>query len=105
MASGPANEKDKPDEQTELGPDEVPDVDAFFSVKAGEMRFGKVPETRVWFEGNPGERSRIDTVRENLPDEVEPDVTYRKVGVRWRARSRIVHPSDDEAGSSDDEAG
>jgi hypothetical protein len=78
----------------ELGPDEVPDIDIFTSVKADELRFGTVPETKVWFEGEPGERSRIDTKRENLPDEVEPDVTYRDVTVRWRARSRIAHPTD-----------
>jgi hypothetical protein len=77
-----------------LGPDEVPDVDVFTSVRAKELRFGAVPETRVWFEGEPGERSRSESERENLPEEVEPDVTYRDVAVRWRARSRIVHPAE-----------
>ena len=33
---------------------------------------------------------------ENLPEQVEPEVTYRDVAVRWRARSRIVHPADEE---------
>jgi hypothetical protein len=79
----------------DLGPDEVPDVDVFTSVRAKRLRFGTVPESRVWFEGEPAERSSSETERENLPDEVEPDVTYRDVAVRWRARSRIVHPTDD----------
>jgi hypothetical protein len=29
------------------------------------------------------------TERENLPDEVEPGVTYRDVHVRWRAAAEI----------------
>jgi hypothetical protein len=29
------------------------------------------------------------TARENLPDEVEPGVTYRDVRVRWRAGARV----------------
>jgi hypothetical protein len=29
------------------------------------------------------------TERENLPDEVEPGVTYRDVRVRWRAGARL----------------
>jgi len=78
----------------DLRPDEVPDVDVFTSVRAKRLRFGAVPETRVWFEGEPGERSSSETERENLPEEVEPDVTYRDIAVHWRARSRVVHPAD-----------
>lgn len=72
----------------------VPDVDVFTSVRAKRLRFGKVPKARVWFEGEPGEESTSETERHNLPDEVEPDVTYRDVEVRWSAASRIVHPTD-----------
>jgi hypothetical protein len=78
----------------DLGPDEVPDVDAFTTVRAKQLRFGTVPETRVWFEGDPEERSSSETERENLPEEAQPDVTYRDIAVRWRARSRIVHPTE-----------
>jgi hypothetical protein len=81
----------------ELQPDEVADVAISTSVRTRELRFGIVPETMVWFEGDPGERSSSTTERENLPDEVEPDVTYRDVRVRWRARSRIDHPTDTDA--------
>ena len=31
------------------------------------------------------------TERENLPEEVEPGVTYRDVRVRWRAAARLKH--------------
>ncbi len=33
------------------------------------------------------------TERENLPDEVEPRVTYRDVRVRWRAGAKLKAPS------------
>ncbi len=74
---------------------ELPDIDISTSVRADSLRFGIVPETKVWFEGEPGETSVSETERTNLPDEVEPDVTYRNVEVRWNARSRIDHPADD----------
>jgi hypothetical protein len=82
------------DRRTELADEEIPDVDVSTSVRARSLRFERVPETKVWFEGEPAERSRIDTQRENLPDEVEPGVTYRDVRVTWRARSRVVHQAD-----------
>ena len=78
----------------ELSDDEIADVDVFTAARARELRFGTVPEVKVWFEGEPAERSSARTERENLPEEVEPEVTYRDVKVRWQARSRIVHPSD-----------
>jgi hypothetical protein len=62
-------------------PPEQPDVEIGASVKADSLRFRKKPKTEV--EGN----SRSE--RENLPDEVEPGVTYRDVSVRWHATGRI----------------
>jgi hypothetical protein len=85
---------DKDDAFWELSDDEVGDVEIFTGVRADELRFGKVPETKVRFEGEPAERSSSKTERKNLPDEVEAGVTYRNVEVRWQARSRIVHPAD-----------
>jgi hypothetical protein len=85
---------DAEDRRDELSEDEVPDVEISTSVRARELRFGIVPETKVWFEGEPGARSSSRTERENLPDEVEPGATYRDAEVRWRARARIVHPAD-----------
>ena len=49
-----------------------------------------VPSTRVWFEGFPDELHSLRTERENLPDEVQPGITYENVTVRWRARARAV---------------
>ncbi|HKG04576.1 MAG TPA: hypothetical protein VKB03_15485 [Conexibacter sp.] len=85
---------DPADRREEPFDEELPDVDVSTSVRARELRFGIVPETKVSFEGEPAVRSSSRTERENLPDEVEPGVTYRDIGVRWRARARIVHPTD-----------
>ena len=85
-------------EKRELSDSEPGDVEVFTGVRARQLRFGTSPEAKVWFEGDPEERSVSRTDRENLPDEVEPGVDYRDVKVRWTARSRIVHPTDpDEA--------
>ena len=73
-----------------------PDVDLSTRVRAKELRFGAVPEARVWFEGEPEQVSEIWSERENLPEEVEPEVTYRDVEVRWSAAARVVHPADSE---------
>jgi hypothetical protein len=80
----------------ELSDEEVADVDVFTAATARELKFGAVPRVKVWFEGEPAGRSSSESERENLPDEVKPDVTYRDVRVAWRARSRIVHPADPE---------
>ena len=67
-----------------------PDVDVSTRVRAKELRFGIVPEVKVWFDGEPAQESAIWSERENLPEEVEPGVTYRDVRVAWRAGARIV---------------
>jgi hypothetical protein len=86
----------------ELGDEEVSDVDVTTRVRAKELRFGSVPEVRVWFAGEPGFKASSLTERKNLPDEVEPGVTYRDVDVRWEARATIVHPTDPPRTPSDE---
>ncbi|HYI79620.1 MAG TPA: hypothetical protein VEW67_02020 [Thermoleophilaceae bacterium] len=77
-------------------PPERPDVEIGASVKADSLRFRKKPKTEVELHGEvvePDRRHDVDTSsgseRENLPDEVEPGVTYRDVSVRWHATARI----------------
>ena len=62
-----------------------PDIEIGAVVKAKRLRFRKKPETEVRVEGDGGSGSE----RENLPDTVEPGVTYRDVEVRWRAAARL----------------
>ena len=61
--------------------DRRPDVEIGASVKAKALRFKRKPETKVEIHGEGGTHGE----RENLPDEVEPGVTYRDVRVRWSA--------------------
>jgi hypothetical protein len=84
-----------------------PDVEIGAVVKAKKLRFKKAPQTEVEFE----KRSEVDlegeempeietasgSKRENLPDEVEPGVTYRDVHIRWGAAARIKMPRELEA--------
>ena len=66
-----------------------PDIEIGAVARAKKLRFRRVPETEGEFTGD-SERDEVSgTERENLPDEVEPGVTYRDVRVRWRAAARI----------------
>ena len=74
--------------------DEPFDVEIAASASARRLRFDEVPETGVDFEGDAdGAESR--SARENLPDEVEPGVTYRNARIRWRAGARVRHAASD----------
>jgi hypothetical protein len=84
-----------------------PDIEIGAAAKARRLRFRRKPETEVEFEGRTRMRSdeRIEDVeletdshseRRNLPEEVEPGVTYRNVEVGWAARARAVIPEEDE---------
>ncbi len=74
-----------------------PDVEIGASVHADRLRFRQKPRTEVEVHGEVVEPDRRDddiettsgSERENLPDEVEPGVTYRDVSVRWRAAGWI----------------
>ena len=84
-----------------------PDIEVGAAFKAKRLRFRRKPETNVEFRGQTQIRSddRIEDVeletdsqteRRNLPEEVEPGVTYRNVEVGWAARARAVIPDEDE---------
>jgi hypothetical protein len=68
---------------------ERPDVEMGARVRAKRLRFKRVPETQVTFDGEPEPDSASGSERKNLPEEVEPEVTYRDVEVLWRAAGRI----------------
>ena len=63
------------------------EVGAVAQMKA--IRFERVPETEVTFPGSDEERSGSHTERENLPEEVEPGVTYRDAKIRWRGSASV----------------
>ena len=84
-----------------------PDIEVGAAFRARRLRFRRKPETNVEFEGRTRIRSdeRIDDVeletdshseRRNLPDEVEPGVTYHDVEVGWIAGARARMPGEDD---------
>jgi hypothetical protein len=81
---------------------ERPDVEIGAAARAKKLRFKRRPETEVEVHGESHvderladelERAEIETAsgseRHNLPEEIEPGVTYRDVRVRWRAAAKI----------------
>jgi hypothetical protein len=63
---------------------ELPDIEIGARVKAKSMRFKHVPHTETRKTGEWETRSE----RKNLPDEVEPGVTYRDVEITWHTEAR-----------------
>lgn len=82
-----------------------PDLDVFTSIKAKELKFGRVPEKKVRYYGEPDHETEVEVEVENMPEEPEAGVTYRDVKVSWSVAQRIVHPTDaeDEADSGEEE--
>ena len=62
-----------------------PDVEIAATFRADELRFECKPEVVV-------RAAESVSARENLPDEVEPGVTYRDVAVAWRVAARLSDP-------------
>jgi hypothetical protein len=92
-----------------------PDIEIGAAAKARKLRFRSKPKTRVEFEGRTRVKSddRVEDVeletdsgteRRNLPDEVEPGVTYRDVEVGWVAQARARLP-DEESEEGEDRTG
>jgi hypothetical protein len=82
-------------------PGDEPDIEIGAVVRAKKLRFKSKPKTRVEFDDRseasldelePEIQTGSGSKRENLPDEVEPGVTYRDVHVRWGAAAKIVPP-------------
>ena len=69
-----------------------PDVEIAAAARADEVRFECKPEVRVRAYSNVPASAESVSERDNLPDAVEPGVTYRDVSVRWRASLRLDDP-------------
>ncbi|MFD0772875.1 hypothetical protein ACFQZ2_02940 [Streptomonospora algeriensis] len=60
------------------------------AVKAEELTFSEVPEVTVDFPGDAEQEAASGSDRTNLPEEVEPGVTYRDIRVDYRIASRLT---------------
>jgi hypothetical protein len=69
-----------------------PDVEIAAAFRADELRFECKPEVRVGAYSDSPASAESVSERENLPDEVEPGVTYRNVALRWRLSARLDDP-------------
>jgi hypothetical protein len=56
-------------------------------VTADSLRFEKTPNPRVEFTGRPRRETVWEAERVNLPEQVQPGVTYRNIGVTLRITS------------------
>jgi hypothetical protein len=72
-----------------------PDVEIAAAVRADEVRFECKPEVRVAAYADSPACAESVTERENLPDELEPGISYRKFAVRWRLAARLKDPDSD----------
>jgi hypothetical protein len=72
--------------------DREPDVEIAASARADELRVECKPEVRVRAYSNAPATAQSVSDRENLPDEVQPGITYRDVSVRWRLAARLDDP-------------
>jgi hypothetical protein len=66
---------------------EAADISITGSVKARSLVFEAVPNPKVEFFGQPARDTVWEATRENLPNSVEPGVTYRNIGVRLKITS------------------
>lgn len=91
-----------------------PDVLIGAAAKARRLRFRSKPRTKVRFEGRTQVRSdegieeldldsQSSSERRNLPEDVEPSVTYRDIQVGWTGRARARMPEDLEEGDTEGE--
>jgi hypothetical protein len=75
--------------------DGKPDVEILAAVRAKEVRFECNPDVEVSAHANSDAEAESVSERDNLPDEVEPGVTYKNVAVRWRLAARLKDPPPD----------
>lgn len=86
VAQQPTPSPSQTDPESETSRD---DILILVNLKAKELRFEAVPNTSVEFPGNPARTTWWVTQRQNLPDKVEPGVTYRDIGIQLRISSRF----------------
>lgn len=102
----PANNRNPPAEKPSA---EDADLSITARVTAREVLFRKVPNPTVEFTGKPERNTLWESDRENLPEQVQPGVTYRNVGITLRIVSvfadidRIVAEALGEVPASDDD--
>ena len=95
-------------------PERPPDIEIGAAARAKRLRFRSKPKTRTELEAETRVRSdrAVEAIegethshseRRNLPEEVEPGVTYRNVEVGWVAEARAKMPDREEDEGAEEE--
>ena len=82
-----------------------PDVEISAKAKVKEMRHHRKPTVVVRARVEPDGECSSGSDRTNLPDEVEPGVTYRDVRIDFRVAAALADPQDGERRPCRDEPG
>lgn len=96
-----------PEGSQSVSPDSA-DLAITANVTARELHFDVVPHPTVEFTGKPERKTEWSAERQNLPQQVQPGVTYRDIGIRLVITSvfadidRIVAEALGETAASDD---
>ena len=69
---------------------EAADIAIIANITAEELRFEAVPNTTVEFLDKAKNQTIWQAERFNLPDKLEPGVTYRNIGIRLKITSRLA---------------
>jgi len=80
----------KPAAQESQPAEEDADVVIIANVTARELTFEVVPNPTVTFPGNHERKTLWEAERTNLPEQVQPGVTYRNIGIRLKIVSRFA---------------
>ena len=96
-SAGPVVPKQTPAPPMPILPDirndpdvQAADVALIANITIQELRFDAVPNPTVEFLGEPKTSNIWHADRYNLPDQVQPGVTYRNVGIRLKITSRLA---------------
>lgn len=76
--------------QDEKPAEETADLVIIANVTARELTFEVVPTPTVTFSGNKERKTLWEAERTNLPEQVQPGVTYRNIGIRLKIVSRLA---------------
>ncbi|HKO62980.1 MAG TPA: hypothetical protein VJV03_17605 [Pyrinomonadaceae bacterium] len=66
------------------------DIAIIADIKAESLLFEAVPNPKVEFPGNQTLKTTWEAFRDNLPNPVQPGVTYRNIGIRLKITSAFA---------------
>ena len=69
---------------------EAADIAIIADIKAETLLFEAVPNPKVEFPGNQKLKTVWEAFRDNLPNPVQPGVTYRNIGIRLKITSAFA---------------